>query len=233
MGTPSIPLSGTPTVLSVNLGSPVPTDVSAAGTTCIHKHPVDHPVAVTAPGPRTDGPPGGSGLAGDAVSDRRHHGGDDQAVYAYAREDLDFWQQELGRELPAGVFGENLTTTGLDLGACRIGERWQVGATLVLEVSRPRIPCRTFAEVLAERGWVRRFTQEARTGTYLRVVVPGPVAAGDRIVVLSRPEHDVTIHKTFRAFTLEPDLLPELWPAADALAAEDLAKVRRRTTPAR
>ena len=117
--------------------------------TGIDKRPADGPVRVTAPGPKGTG---GSGLAGDAVCDLRHHGGDDQAVYAYAREDLDDWERELGRTLANGAFGENLTTAGLDVSAAR-GSASAGGSApeLVLEVTSGRIPCRTFQGRLGEK----------------------------------------------------------------------------------
>jgi MOSC domain-containing protein YiiM len=200
-------------LLSVNLAVPHP-DVQGPGDpgiTGIDKRPATGPVQVRAPGPRRDGL--GSGLVGDEIFDRRHHGGDDQAVYAYAREDLDWWEGQLGRPLPGGVFGENATTSGLDVTNARVGERWAVGDDVVLEVSDPRIPCGTFARWLGERGWVKRFTAAARPGAYLRVIVPGVIRAGDRVEVVSRPDHDVTIGVTFRALTLEPELLPLLLTA--------------------
>lgn len=166
-------------------------------------------------------------MAGDAVCDLRHHGGNDQAVYAYAREDLDRWAGELDRDLPSGVFGENLTTVGVDVSAALVGETWSIGDELVLEVADPRIPCRTFAGWLAEPGWIRRFTARAAPGTYLRVVRPGAVRAGDPIRVIDRPDHQVTVSLAFRAFTLEPDLLPRLLPAT-ALSPEARETVRRR-----
>jgi len=83
-------------------------------------------------------------LAGDKVFDVRNHGGPDMAVYAYAREDLDDWATQLGRPLSNGMFGENLTTEGADPNGALIGERWRIGADLILEVSSPRIPCGTF-----------------------------------------------------------------------------------------
>lgn len=129
-------------VISVNLGTRTATADSKIGVSGIDKRPVAGPVQVRAPGVKGVG---GSGLAGDDVCDLRHHGGDDQAVYAYAREDLDGWAAELGRVLPNGVFGENLTTSGLPVTSALIGERWRIGERLVLEVSVPRVPCRTFA----------------------------------------------------------------------------------------
>ncbi|MCF6425784.1 MULTISPECIES: MOSC domain-containing protein [Amycolatopsis] len=210
-------------VLSVNIGSKREVREADLGVTGIDKRPVDGPVAVAAPGPRGVG---ASGVAGDVICDLRHHGGDDQAVYAYAREDLDVWAAELGRDLPPGVFGENLTTVGVDLTGTLIGERWRVGSSLVLEVTSPRIPCRTFAGWLGERGWVKTFTQRALPGAYFRVLEPGPVQAGDAVTVLSRPDHGVTIGTAFRAFTTEPALLPDL-AAVEALPEYDKRKVRR------
>ncbi len=205
-------------VLSVNVGEARPSAPTSApsGLTGIDKRPVPGPVEVRDPGPKGTG---GSGLAGDAVCDRRHHGGSDQAVYAYAREDLDLWEAQLGRRLDCGVFGENLTTLGLDLTTALIGERWQVG-TCELQVTDPRIPCRTFAGWLAEAGWVRRFKQAGAPGTYLRVLRPGVVRAGDAIEVLSRPAHGVTIGLAFQAHTTHPELLPRLLEVGPALSEE-------------
>jgi MOSC domain-containing protein YiiM len=207
------------TLLSVNLGQPHETTHSDTGVTGIDKRPAAGPVEVRAPGDK------GGGLVGDTICDLRHHGGDDQAVYAYAREDLDTWEADLGRPLSPGTFGENLTTFGVDVTGALVGERWQVGDEVVLEVTVPRIPCRNFAGWLGERGWVRTFTARAVPGAYLRVVTPGTVRAGDPVTVVHRPDHDVTIGLTFRALTTERDLLPRLL-AADTLPA----KVRRKAS---
>ena len=212
-------------MLSVNVGRAQASGHSSIGVTGIDKRPVANAVDVRAPGSKRDGL--GSGLVGDAVCDRRHHGGDDQAVYAYAREDLDLWAAALGRPLSDGCFGENLTTAGIDLTGALIGERWRVGDSLVLEVSSPRIPCGTFASWLGEHGWIKTFTQAVRPGAYLRVIEPGPVQRGDAIVVASRPEHDVTIGLVFRAFTREPLLLERVL-AVGALCESDQADARRR-----
>lgn len=170
----------------------------------MNKHAVDGSVEVTAPGPKGTG---GGGLAGDAVCDLRHHGGDDQAVYAYAREDLDWWAAELDRELPNGCFGENLTTHGINLSTALVGEQWLIGGSLLLQVTVPRIPCATFQAALGEKGWVKRFTQRGAAGTYLRVLRAGAVRAGDSIVVVERPDHRISAGVAFRAITVEPELL--------------------------
>jgi MOSC domain-containing protein YiiM len=205
-------------VLSVNVAAVPMAVMSKSGLTGIGKLPSAEPVRVSAPGLKGIG---GSGLRGDVICDMANHGGDDQAVYAYAREDLDWWGAELGRDLPGGLFGENLTTRGLDLADALVGERWRVGSQVVLEVSCPRMPCVTFAERMGEPHWVRRFAERGATGAYLRVVEPGLMRAGDRIEVLSRPDHDVTIGFFFRALMTEHRRYAELVAAAgDALPLE-------------
>lgn len=205
-------------LLSVNVGRPGPMEYpGATGSTGIGKRPVDGPVAVSAPGPKGVA---GSGLAGDAVVNLQHHGGNDQAVYAYAREDLDLWEKELGRPLPAGTFGENLTTSGLDVTHARIGERWRVGPRLLLEVTSARIPCMTFQGRLGEPGWIKRFTRAGVPGAYLRVLEPGEIRAGDPITVEHRPDHDVTIALAFRGMTTGREVLPRLLEAGAALHPE-------------
>jgi MOSC domain-containing protein YiiM len=213
-------------LLTVNVGRPRPNPWKRLSATGIDKRPVDGPVAVTAPGPKGTGE---VGIAGDRAHDVKNHGGPDQAVYAYAREDLDTWAAELGRPFGNGDFGENLTTSGLDVNGALIGERWRIGPDVVLEVSCPRKPCATFEGRLGIDGWIERFTEAALPGAYLRVIEPGEIRATDRIEIVSRPGHDVTVALAFRALTREPELLPRL-PAADALPREVRELVRRRTT---
>lgn len=203
---PSTVASGT--LLSVNLAHVRPNpDKRGVAITGIDKVPTSETVRVRAPGSKSDGL--GSGLVGDVIGDRRNHGGDTQAVYAYAREDLDHWESVLGRTLPGGTFGENLTTSGLDVNGAVIGERWRIGE-VELQVTVPRIPCDTFRARIAERGWLRTFTRAVRPGTYLSVVSPGQIRAGDRVNVVHRPAHGVTVAQVFRALTLEPELLPSV-----------------------
>src|ERR1700729_2244706 len=212
-------------LISVNVGRLRPNPWKPVAMTGIDKRPVDGPVAVTAPGPKGTG---AVGLDGDRVYDLRHHGGDDQAVYAYAREDLDDWERELGRSLPNGMFGENLTTAGVDVNGALIGERWRVGPDVILEVSCPRIPCGTFQGWLARAGWIKRFTMAVRPGAYLRVIESGEIRAGDANEIAARPDHDVSVAVCFSALTLSPELLPRLL-AAEALP-RDLQELARRRT---
>ena len=157
---------------------------------------------------------------GDRIGDDGIHGGDDQAVYAVAREVLDHWQVELAREIPDGGFGENLTTAGVDVDGAVIGERWRVGRDARAPGDGPAYPVRAFREWIGIEGWLRRFTLDARPGSYLRVLQPGSVAAGRPVEVAHRPDHGITVSFAFRARVLEPGLLPPLRPALADLDAE-------------
>jgi MOSC domain-containing protein YiiM len=186
-------------VISVNAGRG--RDAAWAGRlrrTAIDKRPVTAPVEV-----------GWLGLAGDEQSDTENHGGREQALYAYAREDLDWWVERLCRELANGVFGENITTSGLDVTGALIGEVWQLG-TAVVQVTSPRIPCVVFAGWVDEDHWVKRFASAGRPGAYLRVLEEGTVAAGDGIEVISRPDEHVTIAESMTAYYGDAELMRRL-----------------------
>jgi MOSC domain-containing protein YiiM len=182
------------TVLSVNAGRLEPVE-GVRRPTGIRKRPVER-IAVRDPGPKRGGL--GSGVVGDEIGSRKHHGGATQAVYAVAREELDRWGRELGRDLPDGMFGENLTTWGLEVDDAEVGELWRVGLTL-LEVCGPRVPCATFAAHMREPRWVRRFAERGRTGAYLAVRESGVIDRGDPIEVVHRPGHGLTVPMLFRA----------------------------------
>ena len=171
-------------VLAVCVVKSLHPDSGRWGVTAIDKGSVDGPVRV-----------GDYGLYADVQVDRKHHGGLDKALYAYAQEDIDYWESELGREIPYGWFGENLRTVGIDVNAARVGERWRIGGSVTVEVTSPRIPCQTFARWMGDDsdGWVKRFAAERRPGPYLRVITRGTITAGDAITVLSVPEDAPTI----------------------------------------
>jgi MOSC domain-containing protein YiiM len=183
---------------AVCIGATRPTGHGTLKRTAIDKRPASGSVRIER-----------LGVAGDEIADLKHHGGVDQAVYAFAREDYAHWEAELGRPLGAGSFGENLTTVGLDVQGARIGERWRVGSCL-LEVTDVRIPCSVFAGFIDEPHWVRRFTEHGVPGAYLRVIEPGQVQAGDSITVEENRPHKLTIGYAFRASTTQPELLPAL-----------------------
>lgn len=212
-------------VLSLNVGGSEPTPVHGPGVTGIGKRPVDHPVTVRRPGPKSTGLH--SGIMGDFIGNTRHHGGDDQAVYAYAVEDYTWWSTELGRQLEPGLFGENLTTRGLDLYNAVLGEKWQVGDDVVLQTTFGRIPCATFQNRMGEPHWIKRFAASNRTGAYLRILQEGPISPGAPISVLDRPAHGLTLSEAFNIYMHAPEDLSRLL-IADALPPALRAKIEDR-----
>jgi MOSC domain-containing protein YiiM len=151
----------------------------------------------------------GVNLEGDEQADRKAHGGPDKAVYAYAVEDIRWWEQELARSLQHGGFGENLTTEGIKVNDALVGERWEIG-TAVLEVSEPRVPCWRLGVRMTDEMFPRRFTKAMRPGAYLRIIVEGDLAAGDEIRVIHRPDHDLTIRDVFRIYTRDRNEIERL-----------------------
>ena len=153
----------------------------------------------------------GVNLAGDDQADREAHGGPDKAIYAYASEDTQWWEDELTTKLEPGQFGENLTTEGIDVNDAVVGERWEVGSTL-LEVSEPRVPCWRLGARMNDKRFPRLFTQAMRPGTYLRIVTEGDIGVGDEIRVVRRPDHDLTIRDVFRIFSRDRHEVERLLP---------------------
>ena len=164
------------------------------------------------------------GLDGDVQVNKKHHGGEGQAVYAYAQEDADFWIAELGRELPSGRFGENLRTSGVDLRNAVLGERWHVG-TALFEVTAWRTPCANFARFWGIPDLVKRFAAHGATGAYLRVLETGDVGAGDAVEIVSQPDHGITVETAFRIAMTEKSRLPELEPALSYLPVKAQPKI--------
>ena len=190
------------------------------GVSAIDKRPVDGPVAVRA-----------LGLHGDIQADREHHGGPWKAVYMLSDEDVAQWEDEFDGPIPVGFFGENLRLTGIDTSQLQIGTELEVGSGgLRLQITTPRIPCRTFAHRTGKPKWVRRFTEGGRPGAYARVLTAGPVQASDEIRVVTVPSHGVTIERIlagvdddearrllseFDLADLAPSLVRKLDPATD------------------
>ncbi|MCB9677662.1 MAG: MOSC domain-containing protein [Alphaproteobacteria bacterium] len=176
-------------VVSVNVGTRTSLDLgNRTVETGIGKRAASGPVHL-----------GAEGLAADVVVDSAHHGGPDQAVYVYGAEDYAWWEGQLARSLPAGIFGENLTISAVDMGALRIGDRFQT-AHVLLEVTAPRIPCSVLAAAMGDAGFVKRFREARRPGVYTRVLREGPVEAGDALeLVPGSPEH-VTVAEVYEAW---------------------------------
>ena len=192
-----------PRVVSVNVALPRTLEEKPLLVSGIDKLPRLGPVTVQ-----------DQGLEGDGVGDTTWHGGTAQAVYAFAQEDYDFWAGEFGGPLRPGFFGDNLTTSGIDLNSRVIGEQWRVG-TARFQVTSVRTPCDRFERWMGlnghpAEGWSERFVRRGRPGVYLAVLDRGWVQSGDPVDVLDVPPHGVTAGTMFRALTTEPSLLPLL-----------------------
>lgn len=189
---------GLPKVIGERKGVPI---VSG-----IDKRSVDGPLAVR-----------GVNVDGDGQADLTVHGGVDKAVYAYAHEDGAWWADELDREIWPGIFGENLTTEGLDVTGAVVGEHWRVGE-VEFEVAQPRLPCFKLGMQFDDPRMLKRFVQASRPGAYLRIVKEGTIAPGDTIEVISRPDHGVTVALVADAIQKDIALGPQ------ALQAPELAE---------
>lgn len=214
-------------VLSVNVGGIREFDYHGRpAASAIWKSPVAGRVAAR-----------GVNLEGDDQADRKAHGGPDKAVYAYAIEDLRWWEAELGRPLEYGELGENLTTEGIDVTGALVGERWEVGSA-VFEVAEPRVPCWRLAVRMEDELFPRRFVEAGRPGAYLRIGTEGDVGAGDEVRVVERPDHDLTIGDVFRIYTRDHDeaervvAAPQISSAWKQWAARVLEKRRGRKAEA-
>ncbi len=187
-------------VISINITSVVHQGewTGSEGRTGIDKRSVDGPIEFK-----------NNGLVGDRIIDTNVHGGYDQAVYAYAREDVQWWEKEINEEIPAGRFGENLTTDGIDVNAALVGEQWKIGS-VILEVSQPRIPCRVFAGFWKRATLIKDFTQAGRPGAYLRIIQEGSAQAGDAIEVIYKPDHEISISDLFSAKSGERTKINEI-----------------------
>jgi len=183
---------GTPRQISVRRGRPM--------MSSIFKAPVEGPIRVE-----------GINLAGDQQADRRVHGGPEKAVYAYAREDIDWWENIHG-DLPNGCFGENLTTQGIDVSGAIIGERWRVG-TVLLEICQPRLPCSKLGIRFNDLRMVKAFAKASRPGGYLRIVEEGELGTGDEIEIVARPDHGITVAMCSDAALKDPALVPKVLTA--------------------
>jgi MOSC domain-containing protein YiiM len=203
----------------VNVGAPRLVQANGGSVlTAIWKQPVEGRVPLR-----------GVNLRGDDQADRTVHGGPDKAVYAYAVEDTEWWETELGRSLGSGAFGENLTVRGLPVSEAVIGEQWAVGSAL-LQVCQPRLPCFKLGLRMGDPRFLKRFAKAGRPGAYHRILHEGDIGAGDRIEVVSRPAHGVTSALVSRALLGERHLLAAALKAPE-LPADLRAWMQARVDP--
>src|ERR1700761_6427957 len=199
-----------PRLLSVNVGLPKAVDTGQRVVeTAIWKEPIEGRLAVR-----------GVNVEGDRQADLSVHGGPDKAIYAYAIEETRTWEGELGRELGPGVFGENLTTEGVDVSGAVLGERWRVGTTL-LEVVQPRLPCFKLGLRMGDPTFLKRFAQASRPGAYLKILEEGELGAGDAIDVdlAGRPDHGVSVRLVADAMLVDHSLIPRAREAPQLIAS--------------
>jgi MOSC domain-containing protein YiiM len=162
-------------------------------TTGIFKTPVTGPVSVA-----------GVNIAGDTQADLTAHGGTDKAVYAYATEDIAWWEGETGRTIAPATFGENLTTADIDVSDAVVGERWRVG-TVLLEVSEPRVPCFKLGIAMGDGKFPLLFKRADRPGSYLRIIETGILETGDTIEVVARPGNSISVADIARIYDRDHD----------------------------
>jgi len=205
-------------LFSVNVGrTRAIQDAKQSGTTGICKIPVQRQGEITR-----------QGLSGDAICDLENHGGPDQAIYVYGTPDYAWWSESLGRELPPGTFGENLTMTDLESARLQIGDRLQLG-DVVLEVTAPRIPCVTLAARMGDPAFVKRFREAERPGVYCRVLEPGFVEADMPVSLVPFVGETISVIEMFRDF-YDPDLSVariRQYPAAPIAIRDRLEKEQR------
>lgn len=192
-------------IVSLNVG--LPREVTWHGrivTTGIFKDPVAGRVVMRK-----------LNLDGDAQANLTVHGGEYQAVYCYPLEHYVYWKNQLpGRDLPMGMFGENLTTEGLSEDQVHLGDRFSVGSAEVT-VTQPRLPCYKLGVRFGADDMVKRFLASARTGFYVSVTQEGEIGAGDEIRLLSRDANAVPVSEITRLYV------------AKRFAPEDLDWLRR------
>ena len=159
-------------------------------TTGIYKMPVNEPVVIKS-----------LGIEGDAICDKKNHGGLDQAIYVYGGADYAWWSNELGKDLATGTFGDNLTISDLESAQFNAGDYLHIGA-VTLQVTSPRIPCGTFATRMSDPQWVKKFRAAERPGLYCRVIKEGVVSAGDEVTVEKYNGETVSILQIYREYYL-------------------------------
>jgi MOSC domain-containing protein YiiM len=205
----SVDYDGQMRVISVNVG--LPREVMWHGSsvsTGIFKEPVDGRVALRK-----------LNLEGDRQADLTVHGGEYKVVYCYPLEHYEYWKRELpGRELPMGVFGENLTVVGASEDSVHLGDEFSIGSAEIV-VTQPRRPCFKLGIRFESDDMVRRFLESGRTGFYLAVTREGEVGAGDEMKLLSRDPNGVSISEIVRLYTQKS------YSRADAALVERAGRV--------
>ena len=174
-------------VLSINTAIPEKLQVGKKSvTTGIFKQPRKGPILINE-----------LGLNGDTIVNKKVHGGVDQAIYIYSAEDYTWWEEQLGRDLHPGVFGENLTISNYHDGDLRVGDRLLLAGNVLLEISCPRVPCAQFTTKMGDSSFAKKFVAAQRPGAYARVLVPGEIDVGCDIEWQPTEHNYATINEIF------------------------------------
>ena len=192
-------------LISVNVGKEQSIQGAyKSGRTGIFKQPVTGPVQI-----------GKLGIPSDAVVDKKNHGGPDQAIYVYCEPDYAWWAKELGTEMRPGTFGENLTLSDLISADISIGDTLYVGEA-ILQVTAPRIPCKTLRARMGGQDFIRRFREAGRPGFYCRVLQEGAVEAGQSVRLERYAGPTVNNLEMFRDFYVRDSTEAEIQRYLDA-----------------
>lgn len=177
-------------VESINVSQPVKIEYKGKKLeTGIFKKPIAGPVYVSK-----------LNVQGDRQVDLKNHGGEHKAVYAFSLEHYAYWQKVLERKsMRPGIFGENLTISGLDESDMHIGDQLKIG-DCVLEITQPRVPCFKLGIALQNADMPRLFTEHFSTGIYLRVIEEGKINVGDSLDMLMPGKNQVSVKDLFRAY---------------------------------
>lgn len=173
-------------VISVNLATPVEFEWNGKTvTTGIYKKPVHDPIWLET-----------ESVKDDAVIDRRYHGGVDKACYLYSLDYYDHWKKqypELNWEY--GMFGENVTVSGLDEANIHVGSKYQLGEALV-QITQPRQPCYKLGVKFGTQKVLKDFISFGHPGTYVRILQPGKVSKQDTFTLVEE-SHEKSIKEVF------------------------------------
>jgi len=170
-------------IISLNIGKPKEIiwkgKKSVSG---IYKYPTDEKVFVST-----------TNIEGDGQGNLKVHGGIDKAVYVYPFEHYEYWKKIFPAiDFTTGIFGENLSTEGLDEFETCIGDKFSIGE-IIVEVSEPRFPCVTFAARFGTADIVRPFLHSYKSGFYLRVLKEGKIQVGDSITIFKKSDDKFTV----------------------------------------
>ena len=203
-------------LVSVNRSTPVTIRFNGTNvSTGIYKMPIQGAVNVTQ-----------FGLEGDAIVDKTVHGGLDQAIYLYHKEDYDWWSALLGRKIENGTFGENFTISGSDDISWIIGDRIRI-AQVILEITAPRTPCFKLGVRMGDSRFVKQFADANRPGAYARVINNGTVSVGDQLEIDKTTKPYVAVKEIFAEWHSAKKSLDTLTKALDSpIATVHKAKIQ-------